>query len=80
MYKKDFDSVSRFAARMERYGVMSKRDRENEIIASKRKEISSLDTTVNFNRSKKDRKLAEELAYTLPLEAWGFSKGGGRDG
>lgn len=66
--------VDWFAARNEERTVKTKRKREQEIIEKKKKDIARLSTRAHLWKGKKQQKLEEEQAYTLPLECWGFSR------
>lgn len=65
-------SVSAWVERCERRAGWSRRERENRIIADKRRAIKGLDSFRFHCQPVVKQKVEREVAFTLPLECWGF--------
>ena len=66
------DSLSAYVERLERRGLRSKRQKEDDYIAKKNKEIASLEGRVYMFMSKEKQKKERAQKMSHKLELWGF--------
>lgn len=54
--------------------VVTNRKREDQIIEEVKQNIADLDKRAHLSKGRAMQKIEEEIAYTLPLECFGFGR------
>lgn len=69
-----YDSLSSNVERRQKREIVTIRKREQQIIEERKEAIARLDKKAHLYQGKQKQKIDEEVAYTLPLECWGFGR------